>query len=150
MKEVEMIKMTEVFGFASQEVLKDFERKHAFSLPDEYKLFLTHQNGGVPNLGKFIVPGWGESLVILFYGIGIGGTNDIESTIKSFRDLLDLDVVPIGDDPGGNQICLGLRNERLGKVYFWDHNDWDDEGNPGEPIEIASSLGNFFALCKSD
>lgn len=143
-----MIDMTKSFGAASAIDLADFERRRGISLPHQYKTFLSQQNGGLPNLGEFVVPGWGESVANSFYGICVGGVHDIERAIESFKDVIPVDMMPIGNDPGGNQICLGVKGDRFGKIYFWDHNDWDDDGNPSLPIEISTSVDIFFDSCK--
>lgn len=143
-----MIDMTKTYGSASAMDLAEFEQRRGISLPEPYRIFLSQQNGGLPNLGEFDVPGWGESVANSFYGLCIGGVHDIERAIESFRGAIPADVIPIGNDPGGNQICLGVKGERFGKVYFWDHNDWDDDGKPGLPIQISSSLDIFFNSCK--
>lgn len=38
-------------------------------------------------------------------------------------------LLPIADDPGGNQICISLADKTFGQVYFWAH----DEGEPVDP-----------------
>jgi hypothetical protein len=31
------------------------------------------------------------------------------------------EVISIGDDPGGNQICIGISGKYIRNIYFWDH-----------------------------
>ena len=138
-----MIPMKKTFGVASASDLQAFEKKLGVSLPQQYRDFLLEQNGGRPDLGDFTVPNWGESLVNFFYGAGIGGNYDLEVALHSLDDVMPVDrVIPIGDDPGGNQICLGIRGEYLGKIYFWVHDEMDeDEVRP--LIEVAPSFDAF-------
>jgi hypothetical protein len=140
--------MGKAYGAASESLLAEFELRSGITLPDQYKSFFRQQNGGRPDLGEFIVPGWGDSIANSFYGVGIGGSSDIERCIESFRDVIPSYMIPIGNDPAGNQICIGIEGAWLGRIYFWDHGDWDNDDNPSTPIEVSPSLENFFEACK--
>jgi|GEM_PF-4314562 len=52
---------------------------------------------------------------------------------------LTSDLIPIARDQGGNMICLGVAGERLGQVFFIDHEDPEIEG------PIADDLDEFLA-----
>lgn len=138
-----MIPMTETFGVATPSELDALELRLGVSLPQQYREFLLAQNGGRPDLPDFDVPNWGESIANTFYGVGIGGSYDVEEAIDALDDVIPIDrVIPIGDDPGGNQICIGIRGEYFGKIYFWVHDEMDeDEVRP--LIEIAPSFEAF-------
>jgi hypothetical protein len=41
--------------------------------------------------------------------------------IDVLRESISKDMVPIGDDGGGDVICLRIRQKPLGAVYLWDH-----------------------------
>jgi hypothetical protein len=30
-------------------------------------------------------------------------------------------LIPIAHDPGGNMVCLAVTGEKMGKIFFWDH-----------------------------
>jgi hypothetical protein len=69
----------------------------------------------------------------LFFGINLEKTRfNILGVIEEGFSEFPSGVIPIGEDPGGNYICLNL-NEGIdyGKVYFYDHEveNEDDEGN---------------------
>ncbi len=123
--------------------LEALEKKLDVSLPKQYRNFLLEQNGGRPDLPDFIVPNWGESVANTFYGVGIGGLYDLDAVLYRLDDVIPIDrVIPIADDPGGNQICLGIRSEYFGKIYFWVHDEMDeDEVRP--LIEVAPSFEAF-------
>lgn len=53
-------------------------------------------------------------------------------------ELLDVGFVPIADDSGGNQICIGVSKENFGDLYFWEH----ELGNENE-------LDNLFFISSS-
>lgn len=132
----------------SEECLADFEKRYGITLPEQYKHFLRQHNGGRPVLGEFIVPNWGDSIPNNFYGIGSGDIYNIERCISSFGDVIPAEMIPIADDPGGNQICIGVVGSARGRIYFWAHDDWDDDDNPSAPVEIAPSLDEFFRACE--
>jgi hypothetical protein len=138
-----MIPMTETYGVASNSDLEAFEKKLGVSLPQQYRDFLLTQNGGRPDLPEFKVPNWGDAVANTFYGVGVGGCDDVEASLQSLDDVMPIDrVIPIGDDPFGNQICLGIRGEYFGKIYFWVHDEMDeDEVRP--LFEVALSFEAF-------
>jgi hypothetical protein len=143
-----MVQFERSNGGISEKCLAEFEQRSGILLPEQYKKFLQQQNGGRPALGEFDVPSWGDSIVNSFYGIAVGDSSDVERTMRSFSDVIPSHMIPIGNDPGGNQICIGIKGTSLGKIYFWDHESWDDDGGAETPIEIASSLEEFFTICK--
>jgi hypothetical protein len=38
-----------------------------------------------------------------------------------YRDRIADDVIPIGSDSLGNQVCLGLKGKHKDKIDFWDY-----------------------------
>lgn len=138
-----MIPMTKTYGVATKADLDALEKRLGTSLPQQYRDFLLMQNGGLPDLPEFKVPNWGESIANAFYGVGIGGVYDLDAVLNRLDDVISIDrVIPIGDDPGGNQICLGIRDEYIGKIFFWIHDEMDEyEVRP--LIEVAPSFEAF-------
>jgi hypothetical protein len=56
------------------------------------------------------------------------------------------------DDPFGNAICLGIRGEHRGRVYFWDHerepdaDEWNGEVQTAGNLQLlADSFTDFVA-----
>jgi hypothetical protein len=65
-----------------------------------------------------------------------------------FKDALPPTLVPIGCDPGGNQILLSLQPPHAGGVLFWDHDSGDVEDvvealGRGDLKLIANSFSDF-------
>jgi hypothetical protein len=62
-------------------------------------------------------------------------------------------MIPIADDGGGNQICLGIKGKERGKVYYWDHhNEWDEQDyleDYGEPMPPEVKFQNVYLIAKS-
>lgn len=64
----------------------------------------------------------GLSLFDAFYGSDIGANDPygLKQRINFYMGRMPTNVVPIGDDGGAGVICLGLRNNDKGKVFYWD------------------------------
>ncbi len=100
-----------------------FEINHSILFPIEYKNFLLNYNGGTPNLSLFKIIGNEENyenVLNKFYGIGVGSLS-LENILDYLDDLVEIGFLPIANDPGGNQICIGISEENYGKIYFWEH-----------------------------
>jgi cell wall assembly regulator SMI1 len=110
--------------------LQDFEEKISVRLPHPYRQFLLRYNGGYPKPYYFTISKeQGIGMVNIFYGIGEMYDN-LDKNIELSDDILDIGFMPIADDPGGNQICLGLTENHFGHVYFWIHDeDPEDQRN---------------------
>ena len=51
--------------------------------------------------------------------------------------------ISIADDPGGNEILLGVGEKYQEKVYFWIH-DIEPEEEMGNMFILADSFSEFF------
>lgn len=121
-----MIEMKESGEPLAETDIADFERDLGYSLPKDYRAFLLNYNGGVPKPDGFSLVYWGgkpEENRVSFYGLGasVHEGDNLRWTQACFTGRIPSELLPIGDDPGGNQICLCVRGEQSGSVYFWDH-----------------------------
>lgn len=109
------------------------------TLSSEYKNFLYKYNGGDTPDTKFKVKRT-SSDIRAFYGMG-----NVKYSLNEFElnEWIELNVFPIACDSFGNYIVIGLRADKAGKIYFYDH----EEGY--NPKELAGSLTTFFKCCKS-
>ncbi|MEP9405832.1 SMI1/KNR4 family protein [Peribacillus frigoritolerans] len=112
------------------------------TLPKQYVDFLLEYNGGYPQESIFkISDDEGESLVNKVYGIG-----DMKSNLAKVFEILEGEIpdgfVSIANDPGGNEILLGVSGEYQGKVYFWIH-DIEPEDEMGNMFILADSFAEF-------
>ena len=112
-----MLKMVEVFGSTSAADISAFEQRHGIRLPEPYKQFLLKNNGGDADGGFFEVPGWGRTLVAYFNGIGLSGSYDLDGILDRIGYFFPKNLLPIADDPGGNQICISLADKTFGQIY---------------------------------
>lgn len=127
------------------------EQEFCIQFPADYRSFLLKHNGGRPDPSVFPIPDDlmpdQSSILDWFYGIDpTDEYNDIPRNINVFRDRIPADCVPIGCDPGGNQICLVVSGDEVGQLYFWDHEMEADEGEApsyDNMALIAESIGDL-------
>jgi hypothetical protein len=82
-----------------------------------------------------------------FYSISNDYNLGLSKNIMLFIHRIPKELIPIGCDGCGNQICLGVAGERYNKVYFWDHEE-EMDGEETEPwydniYLIANSFEEF-------
>lgn len=148
------------FGPLTEERLTKLEAKLKARLPDEYRSFLLKYNGGRPDRQRFLFTGENyngeeqESILEWFFAVHDqpydedaeweeNGDDDflpyfaqpLDHVLQDYRsETTETDTVPIARDPCGNLITLGLRGERTGKIYFYDHE-----------IDMPTLLANRFS-----
>jgi ankyrin repeat protein len=118
-------------GFRLQEeTLAEFERKHGFLLPTTYRAFLLQHNGGTPQPSSYCRKRNKKPLEVCrhFFGLQSGRSNaEMEDALETYlgedETRIPRRLLPIAEDPFGNLICLSLRGEGTGKVYFWHHEE---------------------------
>ncbi|WP_311520249.1 SMI1/KNR4 family protein [Paenibacillus albidus] len=49
----------------------------------------------------------------------------------------------IGNDPGGNVICLGINKEYYETIYFWDHEEELNDLDMSNMYFLANSIYEF-------
>lgn len=109
------------------ESLRAYESAIGATLPEDYREFVW--KFGLTGLGRdgyVYCPmkeacSWGELLTDVFYGFLPDDTYDLTEALRAYRGRAPANLVPIGSDPGGNQIMLSIEGPDRGKVYFWDH-----------------------------
>ncbi len=124
------------------------ESEIGVALPSDYRVFLLEFNGGQPTPDGFMFKGGSDgSLVNILFGVGHArATNDVVRVWRGNRTAVPQDLLPIGYDAGGNFICLGLRGERRGRVYFQAADLVAEEDDPwGEEFVwlVADSFAEF-------
>lgn len=111
----------------NEETLIAFEQTLHDRLPEEYRQFLLEVNGGQPEPNAFPIqnnPHDTFGLVERFFSLAGDDTDyDLQDNLETFKNRVPADLVPIAFDPGGNLLCLVIRGDKKGVVYFWDHND---------------------------
>lgn len=132
--------------------VEEFETKVKKKLDDEYKNFLIRYNGGEiePNVFK-ISEEEGESAVNIIYGLNVEEEYDELSKIfDKLEGVIPENFLSIADDPGGNQICLGVSGEYVGKIYLWIH-DSVNENEMNNMFFLNDSFNSFlFSLYEAE
>ncbi|WP_449601286.1 SMI1/KNR4 family protein [Paenibacillus sp. Marseille-Q9583] len=123
--------------------IEGFERTHNIKLPESYKEFLITFNGGHPEPNLFNISDVGESVVNVFYGLKISKSYDeLLNAYESLEGSIPEGFLSIGDDSGGNQICLGISGEYYGKLYFWFH-DIEDNDEVDNMVFLSNEFDEF-------
>lgn len=140
---------TNMYGPLDEKTLAAFEDEVGGRLPDDYRQFLLEFNGGKPNPGSFkISKSQGGDTLHHAYGLHSGPSySSIRSAYRTFEGRVPKSLVPIADDPFGNQICIGISGRWQGKVCFWDHEKENDSGRPTSKAvtQIAASFTEFLS-----
>ena len=116
------IEQSNQYGPLDTERLRAIEAKLGVTLPDDYRAFLHEHNGGSPEPSDFVISDdEGEDTVSVLYGLHRDANYSLEGNLAAYKTHIPRSMIPIGEDPGGNQLCLGLVGAERGRVYFWDH-----------------------------
>jgi ankyrin repeat protein len=125
------------FGELTAAKLKAFEDSLGATLPDGYRTHLLEHNGGhvdgVRRLGDL------DQL----YGIHDGPTWAQLRDPETYGGMIPEQMLPIGDDPGGNLICVVLSGPERGAICFWDH-----ERGPDSEKSITRLAPDFEAYLR--
>jgi hypothetical protein len=134
--------------------LRAIEAALGVSLPHDYREFL--QTYGCCSFGALVqfcsMEGDGGPLS-LFFGSKSAGCYGLMRNIKMLQDRMPETIIPIGDDGGGNKVCLGIKGDERGKVYYWDHNnEWDEDDyleEYGMPMPPEAKFQNVCLVAES-
>lgn len=131
--------------------LQKIEHIKECKLPKDYRNFLLRHNGGKPNFNiteikDEVLPNGEANLfgIRLFYGISLdkNSSYDIFYNIKLRHNRIPDELLPIACNSSGDDMCICIRGNNYGKVYYWDH---ENEVNPG----AAPWWGNIYWLADS-
>lgn len=141
----------------SEEAIAAFEAKIGDALPAAYRLFLTQCGGGRLRTALWLNENVGVEDVAGFQVSRKDVTRSLPYYFDLYKGRIPTALVPIMSDGFGNKICLGVKGEHSGKVYFWDHeleydeDDWTDDVSASENIQlVASSFDEFVAGLRED
>lgn len=124
------------------------ELRLGYRLPEDYREFLLHYNGGQPEPSSFRFalrtgPD-ASSCVSWFLSLYDGKHSNLERNIDIFEGRIPTATLPIADDPFGNVVLLGLHGQIRGKVYFWDHECEPEEQPSWANVDlVADSFEDF-------
>jgi hypothetical protein len=124
----------------------NLETQFKISLPAPYRDFLLLHNGGQPTLTKFPLqnnPSDTHAYIEYFFCIKDNDIYNLAVWVRRFKSRIPYDLIPIAIDLGGNLICLSVIGERIGKVYFWDHEEEVGEGKEPWGKNLYFIANNF-------
>jgi cell wall assembly regulator SMI1 len=108
---------------ASPDLIDDLEQRIGRPLPSSYRDFLVRQDGG-----------WlaaNDEAIKVVFGLGdVPVELSMWHKLDVFHDRLPVWLLPVAQDAYGNLFAISLRDEDLGSVWFWDHEEEADEGEP--------------------
>jgi hypothetical protein len=152
-----------------------FEKEIGVRLPEAYRKFLgtygaSTFNGASPDNPYILfrslstlpphISNDDKGLFDAFYGAERDEHDAYSVRVRTrfFAGRMPESIIPIGDDGGAGQICLGIKGAETGKVYYWDQanepldeEDYlEDYGEPRPPEamfqnvqQIADSFEDF-------
>jgi hypothetical protein len=149
----------------------DFEKYVEVRLPETYRSFLSNYGAitfnGADADNPYIVfrslgslpphiSKTGNGLFEAFYG-GERDPHDAHSLrvrAHFFANRMPNSIIPIGNDGGAGQICLGIKGNQKGKVYYWDqaNEPLDEEDyleDYGEPRPPEAMFQNVYQIAES-
>jgi hypothetical protein len=129
------------------------EQRYGFVLPDDYKALILTYNGGRPLRRTFIqIDAEGQPIerkLRSFYAIK-NGPDPLENVLKSLRSQLHPDLVPFGEESGGDQFVLSVGSQDYGSVYYvahefytppeYDYDEQSDKATPPAPLDYGSGV----------
>jgi len=138
----------------TQEDIINLERQLEHEIPNEYARFLLAYNGGMPQQNCHDAHGTagrriGSVICVeMLYSLAgksevVKETHSIEWNYSVYRGRIPENFLPIGEDGGGNQVCISLYGEDAGCVWYWDHNK---EIIPPDYSNCYKVADNFQAL----
>jgi len=138
-------------GAANPEILATFEEAIGARLPEDYKAFVLSTNGGTPSPDTYVVNDGKEEWEsnVFFYGLQTGPHSlySLPTNYEEYVGRIPSGLIPIGNDYGGNLICISTGIESYGQIFFSHHDyfSYDDE----EPSEsgthfLAPSFSVFY------
>jgi hypothetical protein len=128
----------------------EFEHQINAKLPQAYVEFLLQYNGGRPKQDAYhMIEPTHETLGLFegvewFYTLAEDEIYNLQEIYKLYLDRLPKELIPIASDGFANQICLAVRGDNYGKVYFWDH-DWEAEEGEEPTYSNVYLIANSFA-----
>ncbi|WP_226665560.1 SMI1/KNR4 family protein [Metabacillus litoralis] len=141
-------------------LIQGIEEKYNLFLPESYKCFLLLCNNGFfSDTVSFNIE---DSEFLLNELYCLTGNDNLTAQIETFLFRMPQNLIPIGERPNGDQVCIGVKEETNESVFLWYHenelearkmigeiNSDTDTNSYYENIEIISnSFLNFLNSLK--
>ncbi len=151
--------------------MEELERQIGARLPIQYRLIVgrfgaftfngrSEQNSYVyfrslESLPEYISSQRHLAYFDFFYGVTRErGPSGLQQQINLFADRVPTTMIPIASDGGAGQICLGIKGDDVGKVFYWDmaNEPLDEETYQedfGEPMPPEAKRQNVYLIAES-
>lgn len=124
---------------ASPELIDRLEQQVGRRLPDDYRDYLLRQDGGSLDFNS-------EGVQSIF-GLGeVPGYASIWENLQTYHDRVPRWLLPVASNFGGNIFAISLRTSDYGSVWFWDHEEEADEGEPPAEDNIELKAPSWSAF----
>lgn len=127
--------------------VKDIEKSLSIDLPEDYKNFLLKYGECMIMEDDLVFPVLEDNPLadegVMSFGFFYGlekNRYDIRNIRDIYFDQMPEWVLPIADAEGGDQICIAVKGEKTGKIYFWDH---ELRNGQQDLFLIANSFNDF-------
>lgn len=141
--------------FISNDILEVIQNNYDFHFPEDYKVFLLKNNGGVPTFQYFSTSdGKIDEIIDRFYSISDDDDNlisEIEGITKA--GMLPSDLIPIASTLGGDdRVVLAIKGENFGKVFHWAWSEEDYDHKPSYKYvrPVADTFDSFLTMLKKN
>lgn len=124
---------------ASPDLIDRLEQRIGRPLPASYRDYLLKQDGGRLTDNQ-------EAVDTVF---GLGEVPDWASMwekLDVLKDRVPAWLLPVADDTYGNLFAVSLREQDLGTVWFWDHEEEAGEGEPPSEDNIELKARDWQAF----
>lgn len=155
MTEDELVAIENDLGVHLPDDYRDFVKTYGgadFNEPVHFQLMYNEPIHPVPSLLGIPIPRYDKGPFSHFYG-SQSGNQCLAKKIEILKGRMPDTMIPIADDGGGHQICLGIKGEEQGKVYYWDHHNDPDEQeyleDYGEPMPPEVKFQNVYLVAES-
>lgn len=109
---------------ASPEQIDQLERRIGTSLPADYRQYLAEQNGGrLENNNE-------AAKTVFGLGDELPDYTNMADMLDTYAGRVPAWLLPVAQDEYGNLFAVSLRPEDNGSLWFWDHEEEADEGEP--------------------
>jgi cell wall assembly regulator SMI1 len=132
----------------SEENIESLEKSVGVKLPNDYRRFLTEQNGGRCRECTVKLPTGERVVLICFLAEETPlDTESIDFVRTTISDRLPGDLIPIAREPFGNFFVLDLNKNMFGHILFWDHELSPEHESPSREacLHVTESFTDFLS-----
>ncbi len=142
---------TNPYGTLDLVRLSHLEESLSEVLPAECRAFLVENNGACVVPEEIIFPGQSAPYTLIECLFGLhDGADSLHIIRQNVVDsgVVPVEALPIAADHGGNLICIGLKGNHRGHIFYWDHGHSRPGVTDGDwhgMILLAQTFNGFIA-----